>query len=76
MVVLGGSVGMAGPEMIGYVEAALQKHALSSDSVRVVQSTLGDQAALIGSVLMAMHVSVPSYRLVAASTEPVPVAAV
>jgi predicted NBD/HSP70 family sugar kinase len=74
-IVLGGSVGTAGPELVPHVERAVRRHALTPESVRVVQSTLDDQAALTGSVLLAMHISVPSYRLVAASTEPIPVAA-
>jgi predicted NBD/HSP70 family sugar kinase len=65
MIVLGGSVGAAGPALPEHVSKALARHALFPESVRVVQSSLGDRAALIGSVLLAMQISVPSYRLVA-----------
>jgi N-acetylglucosamine repressor len=70
MIVLGGSVGTAGPELLAHVNDALQKYALSGDTVRVVQSTLAGRAALIGSVLLAMHIAVPSYRLVAEGDGP------
>jgi predicted NBD/HSP70 family sugar kinase len=66
MIVLGGSVGTAGPALLEHVTQALQRHALFADAVRVVQSSLGDRAALIGSVLLAMQIATPSYRLVAA----------
>jgi N-acetylglucosamine repressor len=66
MIVLGGSVGTAGPALLEHVTKALPRHALSPEAVRVVQSSLGDRAALIGSVLLAMQIAVPSYRLVAA----------
>src|SRR5262249_10922355 len=67
MIVLGGSVGTAGTGLPEHVSRALAKHALFPEAVRVVQSGLGDRAALIGSVLLAMQIAVPSYRLVAGS---------
>ena len=66
MIVLGGSVGTADPALLEHVSNALPKHALFPEAVRVVQSSLGGRAALIGSVLLAMQIAVPSYRLVAA----------
>jgi predicted NBD/HSP70 family sugar kinase len=66
MIVLGGSVGTAGPALLEHVTQALERHALFADAVRVVQSSLGDRAALIGSVLLAMQIATPSYRLVGA----------
>jgi predicted NBD/HSP70 family sugar kinase len=65
MIVLGGSVGTAGAALVEHVSRALPRHALFPEAVRVVQSSLGDRAALIGSVLLAMQIAVPSYRLVA-----------
>jgi len=65
MIVLGGSVGTAGTALLEHVSRALGRHALFPEAVRVVQSTLGGRAALIGSVLLAMQIAVPSYRLVA-----------
>jgi predicted NBD/HSP70 family sugar kinase len=65
MIVLGGSVGTAGTALLEHVGKALVRHALFPEAVRVVQSSLGDRAALIGSVLLAMQIAVPSYRLVA-----------
>jgi predicted NBD/HSP70 family sugar kinase len=65
MIVLGGSVGTAGPALLEHVGKALARHALFPEPVRVVQSSLGDRAALIGAVLLAMQIAVPSYRLVA-----------
>jgi predicted NBD/HSP70 family sugar kinase len=65
MIVLGGSVGTAGTALLEHVGKGLARHALFSEAVRVVQSSLGDRAALIGSVLLAMQIAVPSYRLVA-----------
>jgi predicted NBD/HSP70 family sugar kinase len=65
MIVLGGSVGTAGTALLEHVSRALPRHALFPEAVRVVQSTLGGRAALIGSVLLAMQIAVPSYRLVA-----------
>jgi predicted NBD/HSP70 family sugar kinase len=65
MIVLGGSVGTAGPALLEHVGKALARHALFPEAVRVVQSSLGTRAALIGSVLLAMQIAVPSYRLVA-----------
>jgi predicted NBD/HSP70 family sugar kinase len=65
MIVLGGSVGTAGPVLVEHVSRALTRHALFPEAVRVVHSSLGDRAALIGSVLLAMQIAVPSYRLVA-----------
>jgi predicted NBD/HSP70 family sugar kinase len=70
MIVLGGSVGTAAPGLIEHLGESLAKYALSSDTVRVVRSSLGERAALIGSVLLAMQVAVPSYRLVAANAGP------
>jgi predicted NBD/HSP70 family sugar kinase len=70
MIVLGGSVGTAGPALLEHVSRALAKHALLPDPIRVVQSSLGGRAALIGSVLLAMQIATPSYRLVAASDGP------
>jgi len=70
MIVLGGSVGTAGPGLLESVSEALPRHALSADAVRVVVSSLGGRAALIGSVLLAMNIAVPSYRLVAANVGP------
>jgi predicted NBD/HSP70 family sugar kinase len=70
MIVLGGSVGTAAPGLIEHLGESLAKYALSADTVRVVRSSLGERAALIGSVLLAMQVAVPSYRLVAANAGP------
>lgn len=66
MIVLGGGVGTGDSALVEFVGNALPKHALFPDAVRVVQSGLGGRAALIGSVLLAMQIAVPSYRLVAA----------
>jgi len=64
MIVLGGSVGTSAPFVLEQLELSLPREALSSDGVRVVRSSLRG-APLIGAVLLAMDVSVPSYRVVA-----------
>jgi predicted NBD/HSP70 family sugar kinase len=65
MIVLGGSVGVHAPFLLEHLQRALPAEALSSDGVRLVRSSLKG-APLIGAVLLAMDVSVPSYRVVAA----------
>jgi N-acetylglucosamine repressor len=64
LIVVGGSVGTSAPFLLEHLEAALPRYALSSDGVRFVRSRLTG-APLIGAVLLAMDLSVPSYRVVA-----------
>lgn len=64
LIVVGGSVGTSAPFLLEHLERSLPRYALSSDGVRFVRSSLVG-APLIGAVLLAMDVSVPSYRVVA-----------
>jgi predicted NBD/HSP70 family sugar kinase len=70
LVVLGGPVAALGNPLVEAVQRASTDHALSADGVRVVQSSLGEQATLIGAVLLAMDQAVRSYRVVAARVGP------
>lgn len=65
MVVLGGGVMEASDFILEPARAAIARHTLKSSSARIVKSTLGERAGLIGAVLAAMDQSVRSYRVVA-----------
>src|SRR5688572_7128491 len=65
MVVLGGAVTEALEPVVAPLRASVEKHTLKSETVKIVASSLGDRAPLIGSVLAAMDLSVRSYRVVA-----------
>jgi glucokinase-like ROK family protein len=64
MVVLGGSLMEAGHYLMEAVRGSLLQHALKEARAQIVQSVLGDRAALLGAVQMAMDASVRSYRIV------------
>ena len=57
MVVLGGPVAEAGEFLIKHVRTAVMRHALASNGVTIVPSTLGDRAELMGAVLLAMDLT-------------------
>jgi N-acetylglucosamine repressor len=65
MVVLGGAVTEALEPVVAPLRSSIDRHTLKSETVKIVASTLGDRAPLIGSVLAAMDYSVRSYRVVA-----------
>ncbi|HEV8245158.1 MAG TPA: ROK family protein [Polyangiaceae bacterium] len=65
MLVLGGSVSDAAEFLLGPLRSSAARHTLAAENVKIVSSTLGDRAALVGSVLTAMDLSVRSYRVVA-----------
>jgi len=65
MVVLGGAVTEALEPVVAPLRASVEKHTLQSETVKIVPSSLGERAPLIGSVLAAMDLSVRSYRVVA-----------
>ena len=70
MIVLGGELSNAGPVLVDSVAESLSEHALSAESVKVVATSLGERAILIGAVLLAMDRAIRSYRLVAAGVGP------
>jgi glucokinase len=65
MIVLAGGVMAASDHILEPARESAAKHTLRGKDVRIVTSTLGDQASLLGSVLAAMEHSVRSYRVVA-----------
>jgi glucokinase len=65
LVVLAGGVMAASDYILEPARESAAKHTLRGKDVRVVTSTLGDQAGLLGSVVAAMEHSVRSYRVVA-----------
>jgi N-acetylglucosamine repressor len=65
MVVLGGAVTEALEPVVAPLRTSVERHTLKSEAVKIVASSLGDSAPLIGSVLAAMDLSVRSYRVVA-----------
>ncbi len=65
MLVLAGNVTEAAEYLLEPLRASAVRHTLNAENIKVVTSTLGDQAALYGSVLSAMDLSVRSYRVVA-----------
>jgi glucokinase-like ROK family protein len=65
LIVLGGGVMEASDYIVETARAAIARHTLKSSSVRIIRSTLGERAGLIGAVLSAMDQSVRSYRVVA-----------
>ncbi|HLV66543.1 MAG TPA: ROK family protein, partial [Polyangiaceae bacterium] len=65
MVVLAGGVTAAGDYLLDPTRESAAKHTLRGRDVRIVTSTLGDQAGMLGAVLGAMDQCVRSYRVVA-----------
>ncbi len=65
IVVVGGRVAEAGEGLLNAVRASAAHNALKPENVQIVASTLGDQAGIVGAVLLAMEHSVQSYRIVA-----------
>ncbi|MFO7180752.1 MAG: ROK family transcriptional regulator [Pseudomonadota bacterium] len=65
MVVLAGGVTAAGDYLLNPTRESAAKHTLRGRNVRIVTSTLGDQAGMLGAVLGAMDQCVRSYRVVA-----------
>lgn len=65
VVVIGGGAVEGAEHFMDAARAATAKHTLNDENVKVVASSLGEQASLIGAVLAAMDLSVRSYRVVA-----------
>jgi glucokinase-like ROK family protein len=65
LIVLAGGVMAASDYILEPTRESAAKHTVRGKDLRVVTSTLGDQAGLLGSVVAAMEHSVRSYRVVA-----------
>jgi len=57
MIILGGSVAQAGELLIAPLQARIQKLCLpaASQSLRIVQGSLGSEANLVGAVTLALQ---------------------
>jgi len=55
MVVLGGRVILAGESLLDPVRASVARHAMRSDGIPIVSSTVGDDIMLRGAVLLALE---------------------
>ena len=69
MIVLGGPVVQAGEALLRDLRASVARHALLPHGVAIVPSTLGDRAEVTGAVLLAMEMSLRSYRIVGGASE-------
>jgi N-acetylglucosamine repressor len=65
LIVLAGGVMEAAEFIVEPARAAIERHTFKSSSARMVKSTLGERAGLLGAVFAAMDQSVRSYRVVA-----------
>jgi predicted NBD/HSP70 family sugar kinase len=64
MVVLAGPYAAAGEILLAPLRESVARHAIRSEGVAIVPSTLSERADLIGSVLMVMDETTRSYRIV------------
>jgi glucokinase-like ROK family protein len=64
MIVVGGGLVDAGEFLLEPLRASVGEHAIKAERVEITASVLGDRAAIVGTVLLAMDYSVRSYRIV------------